>query len=75
MPNCAGHALRVNEVGGRWSATLAHRVSCPNCDEVLTLPADAKPGDFVQCCGRRYRLTFEYGAFAAEVLEEETDVA
>jgi len=65
----------VSEVGSRWSATLAHRVSCPNCDEVLTLPGDAKPGDFVQCCDRRYRLTFEYGAFAAEGLEEGSDVA
>lgn len=65
-PNCAGHALRVREEDGRWSATLAHRVSCPTCDKVMTLAEDAKPGDTVSCCGRRYRLTFEYGAFAAE---------
>ena len=65
-PNCAGHLLRVREDGGRWSATLAHRVSCPNCDELVTLPENAEPGDLVECCGRTYRLTFEYGAFAAE---------
>lgn len=65
-PNCAGHALRVREQGGRWSATLAHRVSCPSCDEVVTLPEDTKPGDSVSCCGRTYRLTLEFGAFAAE---------
>lgn len=65
-PNCAGHALRLREAAGRWSATLAHRVSCPHCDEVLTLPEDTKPGDLVSCCGQTYRLTFEYGAFAAE---------
>jgi len=65
-PNCAGHALRVREDAGRWSATLAHRVSCPECDEVMTLPDDVKPGDTVLCCGRTYRLTFEYGAYAAE---------
>ncbi|PYN73014.1 MAG: hypothetical protein DMD96_33620 [Candidatus Rokuibacteriota bacterium] len=65
-PNCAGHALRVLEAAGRWSATLAHRVSCPACDEVITLPDDVKPGDTVLCCGRTYRLTFEYGAYAAE---------
>lgn len=65
-PNCAGHALRLKEDRGRWSATLAQRVSCPTCDEVLTLPEDAQAGDFVQCCGRRFRLTFEYGTFAAE---------
>ena len=66
-PNCAGHGLRVRESAGRWSATLAHRVSCPACDEVITLPDDVKPGDTVRCCGQTYRLTFEYGAFAAEV--------
>jgi len=33
---------------------------------VLTLPEDTKAGDVIECCGRRYRLTFEYGAFAAE---------
>ncbi len=53
-----------DEEGG-WVATLAHRVSCPGCGQLLTLPEDAKAGDLVQCCGRRYRLTFEYGAFAA----------
>jgi mercuric ion transport protein len=45
---------------------LTHRVSCPTCNEMLTLPEGAKAGDSVECCGRRWRLTFEYGAFAAE---------
>ena len=67
-PNCAGHALRVRKEGDRWLATLAHRVSCPGCEELVTLPEDAKAGDVIACCGRRYRLTFEYGAFAAEEL-------
>ena len=49
-------------------ATLAHRVSCPDCEELLTLPAGTTAGDLIDCCGRRYRLTFEYGAFAAEPL-------
>ncbi len=53
---------------GCWVATLAHQVSCPKCDQVLTLPDGVKPGDPVECCGRRYRLTFEFGAFAAEEL-------
>jgi endogenous inhibitor of DNA gyrase (YacG/DUF329 family) len=66
-PNCAGHALRVGwQEGGRWVATLAHRVSCPDCGAVVTLPDGARAGDVIECCGRRYRLTFEYGAFAAE---------
>jgi hypothetical protein len=52
--------------GGRWKAALAYRVSCPSCDDVRTLPDDAKAGDAIDCCGRRYRLTFEDAAFAAE---------
>jgi uncharacterized paraquat-inducible protein A len=67
-PNCAGHALRVREETAGWSATLAYRVSCPACDEVMTLPDDVKAGDPVHCCGRTYRLTDEYGAYAAEEL-------
>ncbi|HSC28555.1 MAG TPA: hypothetical protein VLD67_14850 [Vicinamibacterales bacterium] len=65
-PNCAGHALRLRRDGDRWLASLAHRVSCPDCDDVITLPEDAKAGDRVSCCDRTYRLSFEYGAFAAE---------
>lgn len=65
-PSCAGHALRIRNDGGVWSATLAHRVSCPACEEPLTLAEGTKAGDTVRCCGRSYRLTFEYGAFAAE---------
>ena len=65
-PNCAGHALRVRGDAGTWSATLAYRVSCPQCDAVITLADDVKHGDTVRRCGRTYRLTFEYGAYAAE---------
>jgi len=65
-PNCAGHTLRLKQDGSGWSATLAHRVSCPRCDDVLTLPANAKAGDTITCCGQQYRLSYEYGAFAAE---------
>jgi hypothetical protein len=67
-PNCAGHALRVMEEGGQWSATLAYRVSCPDCERTITLPEEVKAGDVIECCGQRYRLTFEYGAYAAEAL-------
>ncbi len=66
-PNCAGHALRLREAAGRWTATIAHTVSCPNCEQVLVLADTAKAGDRIECCGQRYRLTFEYGAFALEV--------
>jgi hypothetical protein len=32
----------------------------------VTLADAVKPGDTIRCCDRTYRLTFEYGAFAAE---------
>jgi len=32
----------------------------------MVLDEDVKARDFIECCGRVYRLTFEYGAFAAE---------
>ena len=65
-PNCAGHALRLRQDGWRWAATLAYRVSCPLCNDVVTLPEDVKAGDTINCCRRQYRLSFEYGVFAAE---------
>lgn len=66
-PNCAGLALRLKEHDGQWTAAIAHRVSCPDCQQTIVLPDTAKAGDGVACCGREYRLTFEYGAFALEV--------
>jgi len=56
----------LREERGESRATIAHKISCPNCDQVITLDESAEAGDIVECCGRRYRLTFEYGAFAAE---------
>jgi len=35
---------------------------------MLALPEDVKAGDLIECCGQKYRLTFEYGAYAAEPL-------
>jgi len=58
----------VRDEGGQWSATLAYRVSCPDCERAVTLSEEAKAGDEIDCCGRRYRLTFDYGAYAAEPL-------
>jgi hypothetical protein len=67
VPQLRGPSLRLREEKGEWVATLAHRVSCPDCDELLTLPEGTTAGGLIECCGR-YRLTFEYGAFAAEPL-------
>jgi hypothetical protein len=33
----------------------------------VTLPEGAAAGDEIECEGRRYRMTLEYGAFAAEL--------
>jgi hypothetical protein len=60
----------VRDDADRWAATIAHRVSCPDCDQVITLPERARAGDTIECGGRRYWLTFEYGAFAAEPVAE-----
>ena len=54
--------------GDRWVASLAYRVSCPECGAQITLSEAARAGDVSECCGQRFRLTFEYGAFAAEAL-------
>ena len=51
--------------GDGWIASIAYRVSCPDCGRVITLPEGVHAGDTIECDGRRYRLTFEYGAFAA----------
>jgi hypothetical protein len=61
----------LRETDGKWTATTAHHVSCPACDQIIVLPETAKPRDLIECCGRRYRLTFEYGAFAAEEPQRE----
>ena len=65
-PDCASHLLMVSDNEDTWSATIAHRVSCPACNELTTLAEDARAGDLITCCGRNYHLTFEYGTFAAE---------
>ena len=63
--------MRATATG--WTASLAHRVSCPACDAVIALAEDARAGDALEHCGRRYRLSWAYGAFAAEP-DEDADV-
>lgn len=60
--------MRATATG--WTASLAHRVSCPACEAVIPLPEDARAGDFLEHCGRQYRVTLAYGAFAAEPDED-----
>ena len=69
-PNCAGVTLRLAERDGQLVAVAVKKVSCPDNDEVIELPDDARAGDIVACGGRRYRLTYEWGSFSAEPLAE-----
>ena len=46
---------------------IVKKASCVNCNKVLILPDDVKPGDVVECCGVKQRVTYEYGAYALEV--------
>jgi hypothetical protein len=63
--------VRATDTG--WAASLAHRVSCPVCDAVLPLPEGARAGEALEHCERRHRLTWAYGAFAAEPDEDSKD--
>jgi rRNA maturation protein Nop10 len=64
-PFCAGTWLRWE---GEDRVSRVYTVSCPVCGEDLEVPADAKPGDILTACGRPWRLTFAYGAYALEPL-------
>lgn len=65
-PFCAGLSLRLSERERTWTATIVKKASCVLCDKVLILPDDVKPGDVVECCGVKQRVTYEYGAYALE---------
>lgn len=43
-------------------------VSCPDSDAWVEVTDEARPGDEVECGGRRYRLTYEYESWALEPL-------
>lgn len=61
--------MRLEAGDGQLAGVMIKRVSCPVCDRDVELPDDAKAGDFVTCCGKTFRLTYEFGAFAAEPLD------
>lgn len=39
---------------------------CAACQRDVEVPEEARPGDALTCCGRIYRLTYEFGAWALE---------
>lgn len=52
--------------GERLVGRVIPKVSCAYCDAEIDLPETARAGDTIEHCGRRQRLTYEFGSFAAE---------
>ncbi len=63
---CAGSAFRLVKQKDQWAMEAISTASCPVCDEVLELDTDVQAGDMVKHCGKVFRLSFEYGAWALE---------
>jgi hypothetical protein len=61
---CAGVVLEVTDEGGRIGLREVPFASCPVCDARLEVPRQAKAGDEMSHCGRVFRLTYEFGAWA-----------
>ncbi len=55
---------------GKWTATEVKKASCAVGDEVVILPDNVKPGDIIECHGVKQRVTYQFGAYALEKLEE-----
>lgn len=64
--NCASLTLELVRQEDGLTLRQVHRVSCPSCSRVLEVPKHAKAGDTMTCCGRMFRLTYEFGAYALE---------
>ncbi len=64
--NCAGLILELVRREGELALRQVHRVSCPLCSQILEVPEHARAGDMMTCCGRTFRLTYEFGAYALE---------
>lgn len=63
---CAGMVLEVVEDGGQPRVREVHFASCPICDAKLEVPRDAVVGQTMSHCGRSFRLTCEFAAWALE---------
>lgn len=66
---CAGLKFRITRSGGSYKLAPVHLVSCPVCEARIEVPDNSAPGGRLRCCGREFKLTFEYGAWALQPLE------
>lgn len=64
--HCADLTLELVRGDGGLNLRQVHWVSCPLCTRRQEVPKDAKPGGAMVCCGRTFRLTYEFGAYALE---------
>jgi hypothetical protein len=64
--NCANLTLRLREQDGNYFFEEIPKVSCPTCERTIEVPEDLGPGDTLTCCGEKFVLTHEFGAYALE---------
>ncbi len=64
--NCANLTLRLKGKDGRYFLEEVPKVSCPSCDRLMEVPEGFGPGDTLACCGEKFTLTCEFGAYALE---------
>jgi hypothetical protein len=50
--------------------TEVKKASCVVGEEMVTLPDNVRPGDTIECHGAKQRVTFEFGAYALERVED-----
>lgn len=70
--NCANLTLRLKEKDGNYFLEEIPKVSCPTCERIMEVPEDLGPGDTLTCCGEKFLLTYEFGAYALEKTKSET---
>ncbi|HZA52661.1 MAG TPA: hypothetical protein VE616_00315 [Candidatus Udaeobacter sp.] len=56
--------MRLKEKDGKYFLAEIPKVSCPTCDRVMEVPNGFQVGDSIKCCGEKYVLTYEFGAYA-----------
>jgi hypothetical protein len=56
--------LRLKEKDGKYFLEEIPKVSCPSCDRVKEVPDGLRAGETMECCGEKYVLTYEFGAYS-----------